>query len=349
MFSIYKGGIVICSLVWSLFLLPLVHAQSLSACATVPELGSLVREVGGDQVTVTIFARGMDDPHFVVPRPSFIKALNQCDVYVQSGLEIEAGWAPPLLDTARNAAIRPGTDGYIDASLVIIPLRTPGVPAGAVDRSMGDVHPLGNPHFLLSPLNGLRVARLLRDRLTVLRPGNGSYFSERYADFRRRLGVGLVGEALYDKYDFEKLVLLAERGRLDVFLTSQGEASLLGGWLGLLRPHRGAKLVGDHPQWPYFSQLFELDLIEHLEPWPGIPPTTSHLQTVIELMRANNVKAVLASAYYDPRYAQFVAENTGATIVNMAHQAGARPGTDNYLDMVDYNVKQLSAALGGGA
>ena len=347
MFNLHKYGIVVVSLVGSLLLATFTHAQSLAVCATVPELGSLVREVGGDQVTVTVFARGEDDPHFVVPRPSFIKALNQCDVYVQTGLEMEVGWAPALLDTARNPAILPGADGYIDASLVIVPLRTPGIPAGTVDRSMGDVHPLGNPHFLLSPLSGLQVARFLRDRLAELRPRNGAYFSERYADFRRRLGVGLVGEALYDKYDFEKLSLLAERGRLEAFLTSQGEAALLGGWLGLLHPHRGAKLVGDHAQWPYFSQLFALDLIEHLEPWPGIPPTTSHLQIVIELMRAHNVKAVLASAYYDPRYAQFVAENTGATILNMAHQAGARPGTENYLDMVDYNVKQIAAALGG--
>ena len=128
MFSIYKGGIVICSLVWSLFLLPLVHAQSLSACATVPELGSLVREVGGDQVTVTVFARGMDDPHFVVPRPSFIKALNQCDVYVQSGLEIEAGWAPPLLIPAAMRRSGPA----LTATLMprcYHSLRTPGVPA----------------------------------------------------------------------------------------------------------------------------------------------------------------------------------------------------------------------------
>ena len=349
MFSVYKGGIVICSLVWNLFFLPLVHAQSLSVCATVPELGSLVREIGGDQVTVTVFAKGADDPHFVVPKPSFIKALNQCDVYVQGGLELEAGWAPALLNNARNSAILPGAQGYIDASAVITPLGVPGVPTAAVDRSMGDVHALGSPHFLLSPMNGLRVARLLHDRLTALRSGNGSYFSERYDDFRQRLGVALVGEALYNKYDFEKLAILAERGRLDTFLTSQGEASLLGGWLGLLHPHRGAKLVADHTLWPYFSQLFGLNLIEHLEPLPGIPPTTSHLQTVIELMRATNVKAVLASAYYDPRYAQFVAENTGATIVNMAHQGNARPGTGNYLDMVDYNVKQLSAALGGAA
>jgi zinc/manganese transport system substrate-binding protein len=332
------------SFVLSFFLPPLAHSQPLKVCATVPELGSLVREIGGDQVAVIVFAKGSEDPHFVVPKPSFIKAMNQCHAYIQEGLDLETGWAPALINSARNQAILPGRQGYIDASVVITPLHASST---TLDRSMGDVHALGSPHFLLSPMNGLRVARLVRDRFTALRPGSGSYFGERYADFRRRLGLALVGEALYHKYDFEKLGILAERGRLGQFLTGQNDASLLGGWLGTLHPHHNAKIVADHTIWPYFAQLFRLQLIAYLEPLPGIPPTTSHLQTVIELMQANNVKAVLASAYYDPRYAQFVAKHTGARVVNMAHQANARPGTENYLDMIDYNVKQLSAALEG--
>lgn len=339
-------GFAVFSLVCSLFFPTWAHSQPLKICATVPELGSLAHEIGGDQVTVTVFAKGTEDPHFVVPKPSFIKAMNQCDAYLQGGLELEVGWAPVLINSARNAAVLPGGQGYVDASVAITPLE---IPTTTVDRSMGDVHALGNPHFLLNPMNGLRVARLLRDRFTALRPGNGSYFSERYDDFRRRLGIALVGEALYNTYDFEKLGILAERGRLEQFLTSQGEAALLGGWLGILQPYSGAPVVADHKIWPYFAQLFGLNIIGHLEPLAGIPPTTSHLQSVIELMRANNATVVLASAYYDPRYAQFVAESTGATVVNMAHQGAARPGTENYLDMVDYNVKQLSAALGGSA
>jgi ABC-type Zn uptake system ZnuABC Zn-binding protein ZnuA len=340
-----KYGVTVFSLVLSLFLPDLTHSQQpLQICATVPELGSLVREIGGEQVAVTVFAKGTEDPHFIVPKPSFIKALNQCDAYAQSGFEVEVGWASVLMNNARNRAVLPGGQGYIDASVVITPL---GAPTATVDRSMGDVHALGNPHFLLSPLNGLRVARLLRDRLSALRLESGPYFSERYDDFRQRLGIALVGEALYNKYDFEKLAILAERGRLNQFLSGQGEESLLGGWFGMLQPYYGAKVVADHKMWPYFAQLFGLTILEHLEPLPGIPPTTNHLQTVIELMRANKVKAVLASAYYDPRYAEFVAENTGAAVVNMAHQGDARPGTETYLDLIDYNVKQLSAALGG--
>lgn len=336
--------ITLVSLVTGLWLTPFAQAQPLKACATVPDLGSLVQEVGGEQVMLTVFAKGTENAHFVVPKPSFIKALSTCDVYVQIGLDMEIGWAPPLLQNARNGAILPGGQGHIDASTAIAPLEVSSVP---VDRSMGDIHPFGNPHYLLDPMNGLRVARLLRDRLSALRPANAPYFAERYADFRRRLGVALVGQALADAYDFEKLIVLARHGRLDSFLKSQGREALLGGWLGSLRPHAGNKLVGDHNAWVYFAQLFGFDMVAYLEPLPGMLPTTKHMGAVIELMKTNRVKAILTAAYYDPRYAQFVSENSGATIVPMAEQGDSRPGTAHYLDMVDYNVKQLSAALGG--
>lgn len=323
-----------------------LFAQTLRVCATVPELGSLFREVGGEQVTVTVFAKGTEDAHFVEAKPSFIKALSECDVYGQVGMELEIGWAPVLLREARNGKVLPGAIGYIDASTAITPLQAPSAP---VDRSMGDVHPFGNPHFLLDPLNGLKVAALIRDRLGAIQPASAPYFTEQYNAFRQRLGVDMVGDILAKKYDFEKLALLFERGKLIDFLKSQGEDAQLGGWFAALRPYRGTKVVIDHNLWPYFAERFGLQIAGTLEPKPGIPPTTAHLNEVINSMKANGVKIVLATAYYDPRYAQFVSENTGATVVNMAHQAGARPGTEDYLAMANYNVQQLAAALGSGA
>ena len=317
-------------------------AEPLQVCATVPELGSLAEEVGGAEVSVTVFTKGTESPHFTVPKPSFVRALNACHAYVQIGLELEIGWAPALLQSARNAAVMSGGPGFIDASEAISAL---GVPSGRVDRSMGDVHPGGNPHYLLDPLNGLRVAALLRDRFTALRPEAAQHFAARYADFRQRLGAALVGEALSRKYDFEKLALLAEHGRLVDFLDSQGAAALLGGWLGITRPLAGTKVVVEHDAWAYFAARFGLQVIASLEPTPGIPPTTSHLGTVIERMRAEQIGVVLTIAYYDPRYARFVTEKTGAAVVPIAHQVGARPGTDDYLSMTDYNVRQLAAAL----
>ncbi len=321
-------------------------AAPLAVCATVPELGSLVREIGGAQVEVTVFAKPTEDPHFVEARPSFVKQLSQADVFVQIGLELEVGWAPALLQQANNPRVLPGHPGYVDTSVAVTPIDVPSV---AVDRSMGDVHPLGNPHYLSDPLNGLRVAALLRDRLGALRLDQRDYFQDRYAAFAARLGAALVGEPLAQKYDVQKLALLFEAGKLGDFLQRQGEAPLLGGWLGLMLPWHGSKVVDDHNMWPYFAQRFGLVVIGHLEPKPGVPPTTRHLKELVELMQAEKVKAVLASAYYDQRHADFVARATGAQVVRIANQAGARPGTEEYLAMIDYNVRAVAAALGGRA
>ena len=328
---------------------PIAYAQEttrpIQACATVPDLGSLVREVGGNRVSVTVFAKGTEDPHFIEAKPSFIKALSQCDLYIQAGMDSEIGWAPVLLQNARNRAVLPGAPGYLDTSKVISPLE---IPTGPTDRSMGDVHPLGNPHYLLDPLNGLKVARLIRDKLIELQPNHKTYFNERYAAFRKRLGTALVGEKLARKYDVEKLALLFERGRLGAFLKQQGDEAPLGGSLGLMLPYYGAKSVDDHNIWPYFTRRFGILLIGHMEPKPGIPPTTGHLRALVERMRAEGVRLVLAAAYYDPRHARFVSEHTGARVVNLANQVGAREGTDDYLSMIDYNVRQLLGALAGG-
>ena len=319
--------------------------EPLRVAATTPELGSLAREIGGEQVAVVVFAKGTEDAHFVEPKPSFIKELSQADVYIQVGMELEVGWAPVLLQNARNSKVLPGAPGYIDVSTVITPLE---VPTGPIDRSMGDVHPAGNPHYLTDPLNGLRVAQLLRDTFSTLRPAQQASFAERYTAFRQRLGAALVGETLAQKYDAAKLALLFEHGRLAAFLQSQHETQLLGGWLGQLLPYAGTRAVADHNLWPYFAQRFGLTLRGFMEPKPGVPPTTRHLQALVQTMQAEHIGIILSSAYYDPRHAQFLVQHTGARIVPMAHQVGARPGTDDYLSMIDYDVRQLVAALGNG-
>jgi ABC-type Zn uptake system ZnuABC Zn-binding protein ZnuA len=303
-----------------------------------------MREVGGERVAVTVLVKGTEDPHFVEAKPSFIKSLSQADMFVQVGLEGEVGWVPVLLQQARNAQVLPGGTGFVDASTMITPLE---IPPGPIDRSMGDVHPSGNPHYLLDPLQGLKVAQLMRERLTALRPESRSTFESRYTAFRQRLGVALLGEALAQKYDVDKLLLLLEHDRLTAFLRSQGEEGLLGGWLGRVAPYAGTKAVSDHNVWPYFAQRFGLQMVGFMEPRPGLPPTTKHLRELIQAMQAQGVTLILASAYYDPRHAQFLAQNTRARVVPLANQVGAREGTDDYLSMVDYNIRQLVTALHG--
>lgn len=319
-------------------------AQAFHACVTVPELASLVRAIGGQAAKVSVFAKGREDPHFVVPKPSYIKLLNRCDVYVQTGMDLESGWAPGLLQSARNASILPGGRAHIDASTVTTPLE---VPIGPVTRLMGDIHSDGNPHYILDPMNGLRVAELLRSRFSLLFPEDEKLFNERYTSFRQELGKALVGNALAGQYDFEKLVILAANRELVPFLESQNEKNLLGGWLKEMHPHRGTKLIADHRIWPYFANFFGLTIISRLEPLPGIPPTTKHLNNVVGLINTTNIPALLVVSYYDNRYADFVADKTGVAVVQMAHQCDARPGTANYIDLIGYNVAQLSRALNG--
>lgn len=282
------------------------RAEPLRVCATTPDLGALVREVGGDEVEVTVFAKPGDDPHFLDAKPGFIRALNRAAVYVETGLELEVGWAPLLLQGARNPRVMPGQPGYIDASRVIEPLEIPTAP---VDRSQGDVHPGGNPHYLLGPKQGLAVAALLRKRLSVLRPERDAYFQSRYDDFVRRLEAD-------------------ERQ-----------------WEAKLAPYRGAAVVADHDLWPYFAETFGIRVAAFLEPKPGMPPTTRHLQEVIERMRAEKIRVIVASPFFDERHARFVAEHTGAQIVRLAHQPGSRPGSDGYLGMINYNATALADAL----
>jgi ABC-type Zn uptake system ZnuABC Zn-binding protein ZnuA len=323
---------------------PLLAADApLRVCATVPDLGDLVKIVGGDQVEVTVFAKGGEDPHMVEAKPSFIKALAGADLFVMVGMELEIGWAPALLQNSRNAAVLQGGRGYLDVSKVISPLE---VPTTAVDRSMGDVHPEGNPHFLLDPLNGLRVAGAIRDKLAELRPSAKDGFIQRYTAFRKDLCTRLAGESLAAKYDVEKLAVLAEHGKLIEFLKSQNDEGLLGGWFAKLAPHADTKLVADHNLWPYFAQRFGMQVIEQLEPKPGLPPTSKHLSAVLKRMKQEGAKAILASPYYDARHADLIAKQSGATVARMCHQCGAIEKTGTYLAMVDYNVRTLATALG---
>jgi ABC-type Zn uptake system ZnuABC Zn-binding protein ZnuA len=320
------------------------HASPLRVCATTPDLGAIVRAIGGDDVVVTVFAKGTEDPHFVEAKPSFVKELSTADLLIVAGLDLEVGWLPPLIDGSRNTAIKPGWPGHLDVSQTIVPLDKPD---GPVDRSQGDVHPYGNPHYLLDPVNGIKVGALVRDRLVALRDDRTDKFDARFAAFAKRLGTAIYGDAIASKYDVEKLDVLAEAGTLDQFLESQGDAAKLGGWLARMKPAKGAKAVDDHPIWAYFTRRFGLEVVGHMEPKPGIQPTTKQLGLLVETMKRDGVKLILASAYYDPRHARFLAGETGAKIANLANQVGARPGTDDYVAMIDYDVKEVLAGLGG--
>jgi zinc/manganese transport system substrate-binding protein len=324
-------------LVLALLLPGAARAEALRVVATTPDLADLTREVGGDAVRVTSLAKGPQDVHFVEPRPSFVKELHDADLLVRVGLELESGWLPALLDAARNPKLQPGAPASLDASAAIVPRE---VPQGRVDRSLGDVHPYGNPHYLPDPLNGLRVAGAIRERLSELRPDEASGFAARHDAFAARLIERLVGPDLAARSPPAAIAAAVEAGRLDALLAESGAP--LGGWLASIGTGPRVKAVEDHRAWVYLAERFGLELVAALEPLPGIAPTTRHLQDVVARMRAEGVSLVLATAYFSPRHAEFVARETGARIAELAHQVGSRPGCNDYLATVDHNVRALA-------
>ncbi|MHC5066193.1 MAG: metal ABC transporter substrate-binding protein [Planctomycetota bacterium] len=310
-------------------------ADPLAVCATTPNLADLLRQVGGDQVEVSVFCRPAEDAHFVDAKPSFVRLLSRADLLVSVGLQLEIGWLPTLIRQARNTKIQPGQPGYLDASQAIVPLE---VRREAVDRSQGDVHAEGNPHYLTDPIRALAVARLLQSRLAELRPEMAEGFSANFDRFRLAMGKALVGEELLDTYEFEKLATLFEFGRLTGFLEEQGDAQKLSGWFQKLAAFRGTKIVADHNAWPYFTKRFGLETIGFLEPLPGIPPSTRHLREILAKMETEKVRILVTVPYYDPRHAAFVREHSAADSVELSLQV-KRGST--YLTTMNQNLQAL--------
>lgn len=282
-------------------------AAKIVVVATTPDLGSLVREIGGDAVEVKMLAKGTEDPHFVDPKPSFIVTLNKADMLIEGGAELEIGWLPPLLESARNDRIAPGANGHIVASQGVRLLEIPTT----FDRSKGDVHSLGNPHFLLDPSRVRIVAGNIAEHLTQGDPKNAAAYAANLKKFNATL----------DAKDAE--------------------------WKKAMAPFKGAKIVTYHKDFVYLGDHFALDIVENLEPKPGIAPSPAHMAHVIEVMKSTGAKVILIQPFQNRKTAENVARQTGGTVLDMPQQPGVAPHTDGYFDLMDNIVKSLAAALGG--
>lgn len=324
--------------------LPLWAATPLKVVTSLTDLKLLAQQIGGAEVEVISLGQGFEDPHYIDAKPSFVRQLNQAQVLIQVGLELESAWLDPLLRAARNPELSPGQPGFIDASQAIEPLQ---VQAGLIDRALGDIHARGNPHYLLNPLNGLKVAELITERFSQLRPEQRAVFQQRLASFQAELGQKLLGPLAkhYPRADWDKLARLYQAGKLDAFLQSQQQTGLLGGWLGAKPQLYGIRLIDDHDMWPYFAQAFGLQIAGHLEPRPGVLPSSQHLQSLISQSRPQQVKAVITGAYYDPKPAQLVAQALQIPYLRLAHQVQARPEAQDYLQLFEFNLSQLRQAL----
>lgn len=312
--------------------------------ASTPDLGALAAAIGGNRVDVTTLTKGPQDPHYLDPRPSMLYGIRRAELLLATGRGLEDGWLPVLVDSGRNPRVSIGQLGHLDASRAV---RALGVPGAGVDRSAGDLHLAGNPHYLLDPLCGLQVAAMLRDRCAALWPADRATFAANFDRFRERLAVAMVGEQLAPLYehDVEPLAQAFARGVLADVLREQGDLDKLGGWFAAMLPLRGGRIVVDHDLWPYFAERFGLVVFGFLEPKPGVTPSTSHLEQLAARMRSAAVRVVLAASYFPTQHARMLEQEVGAVVVPMAHQPGARPGTDDYVDFVTYNVRCVAAAL----
>jgi len=283
------------------------YAQGkLTVITATEDLASIARDVGGDKITVESIARGYQDPHFVEAKPSFILKLQKADLLIVVGRELEIGWLPPLVQQSRNSRIQPGAEGYLDASLGALILE---IPTGQITRAMGDVHPLGNPHYWLDPENGKRIAKEIADKLSQLRSNDKAYFDQRLADFTMRLDA--AGKR----------------------------------WIAAMAPYKGTKVVTYHRSFPNFAERFGLDIVGYVEPRPGIPPTPQHTLDLINEMKRQNVKLVLVEPYFDLKTPNAIGRDTGAKVLVMPPSVGGVKEASDYFKLFDYDINLFIDAM----
>jgi len=270
------------------------------------DLKSIAEFIGGDKVTVDSLGKGYQDPHFIDAKPSFMIKAKKADLFIVVGLELEIGYEELIIDGSRNPKIRFGQIGYLDVSNGASLLE---IPTTKIDRSMGDVHPMGNPHYWLDPMNAKVIAFNIANRLSELSPDDEFYFKENLNKFNKKID--------------EKFAEWAEK----------------------LNPFNGKKIAVYHRSWPYFADRFGLDIACELEPKPGIPPSPGHLKDVIQKMRDENIKVILMEVFYDEKPARFVAEQTGAKLAIVPNSVGGTKEAKDYFSLIDAIVEKLAEAF----
>lgn len=274
---------------------------------TTTDLGDFARTIGGNRVRVDTICNGIQDPHYVQARPSYMVTLSRADLLLAVGLDLEVGWLPALIAGARNPDINPGRRGYFEAATAITPI---DVPSGAVDRSRGDIHPRGNPHFWLDPENAKLAVRAITERMTEVDPDNASFF----------------------------------RGNLRAFNERIDRA--MGRWSRTMAPYRGTKIVSYHRTFNYFHSRFGLVGVGYIEERPGIPPAPAHLARLIRQMRADSVPVIFHERYYDRATSDMVGGRTSARVLVLPTSVGGIPSASSYELLMDHIINSFIAAVG---
>ena len=291
--------------VFAVSLTSTVATAQLKVVTSTTDLYDIARAVGGDLVKASHIGEGYEDPHFVQPKPSFILRLREADVWAYVGLDLEIGWMPLLLDGARNNKIRTGVPGHINVSTVI-----PVLDANrAVDRSQGDVHPLGNPHYWLDPENGRKIADLFQARFSELDAKNAAKYAANATAWKAKLSA-------------------AEQG-----------------WQADLAAMKGKPVVAWHTSWRYFADYTGLKIVGFMEPKPGVPPSPSHLSSLVATMKQTGAKVIIMEPFYDRKTADKIARETGAKVLVVPPSVGGTKGLDDYIELMKNNVRVVAAAV----
>jgi len=305
--NIIKRAILTCGILGILLILPnslCLGADKLNVVTTTTNLASIAESVGGGHVSVTSIGSGDEDPHFIQAKPSYMMKARKTDLWIRVGLELEIGYEGLILQGSRNPRIQINTPGHLDASEGILKLE---LPTGKVDRSMGDVHPMGNPHYWLDPYNGKIIAKNICQRLKQLDPEHTEDYDRNLAAFNSKLDNAMVG------------------------------------WVAKLKPFEHSKIVTYHRSWPYFANRFNLDVVAELEPKPGIPPGPGHILEVINTMKSEKARVILMEPFYNRDDAEAVAKKTGAKVVVVPNAVNEQ--VKDYIAMLDNVVNRLSEAL----
>ena len=334
-----------------IFFLLLITAQmvlannKLNVVTTLSTYADIAKKIGGEFVDVKYIVEGNQDAHFVRPKPSFAVLLNKADVFVSTGLDLEL-WAPTLVDMSKNPKIRSGQIGYVAASYGIDLLEKPAV----ISRSEGGVHIYGNPHIITGPLNFKKIAENIAVGLQKNDPAHAEYFKQNLIEFKRQIDEHMFGKQLVRLMGGDLLTKLTLNGKLIDFLQNKsfkGQKLIyyLGGWMKEAQIFRGKKIVAYHKNWAYFRQTFGLDIIGYVEPKPGIPPSPKHVEELVQQMRKNKVKVVLAANYFSEQKVKEICDKVGAIPVIVPMGVGGVSGTDDVFKLMDYWVSHLKEAF----
>ena len=280
-------------------------ADTIKIVTTTTDMKSIAEFIGGNKVSVTSIATGYQNPHFVDPKPSYIISLTKANLFVTVGLDLETGWSPQLLSSSRNTKIQKGAAGYVDASEGVNLLQVPT----AANRAEGDIHIYGNPHYWLDPLNGKIIARNIANGLERVGPTNRSFYEANLVDFNNKIDLKLKE------------------------------------WQGKMAAYKGSKIIAYHNEWVYFETRFGLQIVDFMEPKPGIPPTPSQLVKVIKEVTANKIKVIISSPYFTTSSSDVVSKQTGVKELTLATSVGAFDPVKDYFGLFDFNIDNLITAL----